>query len=77
MVQAYILLNVEPGTESKVLEHLKSFNIVREAYVSYGVYDLILKLDADNMEQLKDVVSHKIRTTDQVRSSVTLILIEQ
>ena len=77
MVQAYILLNVEPGAESKVLERLKSVDLVSEAYVSYGVYDLIIRLNADTMDQLKDVVSRKIRTTDQVRSTVTLILIEQ
>ena len=77
MVQAYVLLNVEPGAESKVLERLKSLNLVTEAYVSYGVYDIIIRLTADTMEQLKEAVSHKIRTTDEVRSTVTLIIIEQ
>lgn len=77
MVQAYVLLNVEPGAENKVLEKLKNLDIVTEAYVSYGVYDLIVRLTADTMEQLKDAVSHKIRTTDQVHTTVTLILIEQ
>jgi len=77
MVEAYILLNVEPGAESKVLEHLRSISLVKEAFVSYGVYDLIIRLSADTMEQLKEAVSHKIRTINQVRSTVTLILIEQ
>ena len=77
MVQAYILLNVEPGAEGKVLERLKSVDLISEAYVSYGVYDLIVRLKADTMDLLKDAVSHKIRTTDQVRSTVTLILTEQ
>jgi len=77
VVQAYILLNVEPGTEGKVLEQLKSLSNLIEAYVSYGVYDLIIRLKTDNMEELKDAVSHRIRTIDQVRSTVTLILIEQ
>ncbi len=77
MVQAYILLNVEPGAEGKVLDRLKGLGIVTEAYVSYGVYDLVIRLNADTMDELKDAVSHKIRTTDQVRSTVTLILIEQ
>ena len=77
MVQAYVLLNVEPGSEGKVLERLKGLEIVKEAFVSYGVYDLVIRLSSDSMEQLKDAVSHKIRTTDQVRSTVTLILIEE
>ena len=77
MVQAYILLNVDPGSEGKVLERLKGIDIVKEAFVSYGVYDLIIRLSSDTMEQLKDAVSHKIRLIDQVRSTVTLILIEE
>jgi len=68
---------VEPGAEGKVLERLRSFGLVNEAYVSYGVYDLIIRLNADTMEQLKEAVSHKIRTTDQVRSTDTLILMDQ
>jgi DNA-binding Lrp family transcriptional regulator len=75
MVQAYILLNVEPGAEGKVLGQLKSLDIVSEAYVSYGVYDLVIRLNAGTMDELKSVVSNKIRTTDQVRSTVTLIII--
>ncbi|MGO8806727.1 MAG: Lrp/AsnC ligand binding domain-containing protein [Candidatus Bathyarchaeia archaeon] len=77
MVQAYILLNVEPGAEGKVLERLKNLAIVIEAYVSYGVYDLIIRLKSATMEEMKETVSHKIRTIDQVRSTVTLIIIEQ
>jgi len=76
MLQAYVLLNVEPGAETKVLEKLKTISIVDEAFVSYGVYDLIVRVKAETMDELKDTISHKIRTTDQVRSSVTLILIE-
>jgi len=77
VVQAYVLLNVDPGSEGKVLERLKGQDIVKEAFVSYGVYDLIIRLSSDTMEQLKDAVSHKIRLIDQVRSTVTLILIEE
>ena len=76
MLQAFVLLNVEPGSETEVLERLKAISIVDEAFVSYGVYDLIIKVKADTMNELKDTISHKIRTTEQVKSTVTLILIE-
>lgn len=76
MIQAYVLLNVEPGAESKVLKRLKGISILDEAFVSYGVYDLIVRVKAETMDELKDAISHKIRTTDQVRSTITLILIE-
>ena len=74
MLEAYVLLNVDPGA---VLERLKTISVVHEAYVSYGVYDLIIKVKAETMDELKDAISHKIRTTDQVKSTVTLILMAQ
>jgi DNA-binding Lrp family transcriptional regulator len=77
MPRALILLNVEPGTEDIVLKQLRKIGVVEEAYVSYGVYDLITKVKADTMEALKDAVTHKIRSINQVRSTLTLILIEE
>jgi len=77
MPRAYVLLNVETGFEDNVLKRLKSTGVVEEGYVSYGVYDLILIVKADTMEKLKDVVIQKIRTTNQVRSTLTLIILEE
>ncbi len=75
-MRAYVLVNVESGSEDSVLKELKKMNTVEEAYVSYGVYDLIARVKADTMEELKASISHKIRTIDQVRSTLTLILME-
>jgi len=77
MPEAYVLLNVETGKEDEVLKQLKSSGAVQESYVSYGVYDLILKVKANTIEQLKEVVTGKIRAINQVRSTLTLIVIEQ
>ena len=77
MPQAFVLLNVETGKEDEVLKQLKTSNAVEESYVSYGVYDLILKVKADTIEKLKEVVTGKIRAINQVRSTLTLIVIEQ
>ena len=77
MPRAYVLFNVESGSEDKVLKQLRSLNNVEESYVSYGVYDLVVRIKADTMEELKDAVSHKIRTIKEVRSTLTLIMMEE
>jgi len=77
MPHAYVLLNVETGAEDKVLKQLKTIAFVEESYVSYGVYDLIIKVKADTMETLKEAVTHKIRAINQVRSTLTLIMMEE
>ena len=71
------MLNVETGSEDNVLKRLKSIGVVEEGHVSYGVYDLITKVKADTMEELKEAVIQKIRTTNQVRSTLTLIMMEE
>jgi DNA-binding Lrp family transcriptional regulator len=77
MPRAFVLLNVETGSEDNVLKQIRKIGVVEEAYVSYGVYDVILKVKADTMEELKEAVTHKIRTVNQVKSTVTLILMEE
>lgn len=77
MPRAFVLINVEPGREDAALKQLKALGTVEEAYVSYGVYDLIAKIRGDTMETLKETVTRKIRAIDTVRSTLTLILVEE
>ena len=77
MPRAFVLLNVETSSEDNVLKQLKQIGLVEESYVSYGVYDLIVKVKADTMEELKEAVTFKIRKIDQVRSTLTLIMMEE
>jgi DNA-binding Lrp family transcriptional regulator len=77
MPQAFVLVNVESGSEEEVVSELKKINGVVEAYFSYGVYDIIAKVKAESMEKLKEMVTHKIRTLIKVRSTLTLIMMEE
>jgi DNA-binding Lrp family transcriptional regulator len=77
MPRAFVLINVESGSEDEVLKELKNLEGVEEAYFSYGVYDLVTKIKADSMEHLKEMVTRKIRALSKVRSTLTLIMMEE
>jgi DNA-binding Lrp family transcriptional regulator len=77
MPRAFVLINVESGAEQEVVNELKRIEGVEEAYFSYGVYDIITKIKADSMESLKDLVTRKVRTISRVRSTLTLIMMEE
>jgi len=77
MPRAYVLFNVGAGSEDQVLKDVRSAGGVQEAYVSYGVYDLVVKVKADSMEQLKELVTHRLRKIKNVRSTLTLMLTEE
>ncbi len=77
MPRAFVLINVESGSEDEVLKELKAIEGVEEGYFSYGVYDLITKIRADSMDKLKELVTRRIRTLSKVRSTLTLIMMEE
>jgi DNA-binding Lrp family transcriptional regulator len=74
---AYVLFNVSSGSEDRVLEKLRSISGVEETFFSYGIYDLVIKIKADSMEQLNDLLSHRLRVLDDVKSTITLIQAEE
>jgi DNA-binding Lrp family transcriptional regulator len=63
MTLCYVLINVETGSEEKVLEEVRKVPNVKECHRLYGIYDVIAKVEADSMDGLKEIVTWKIRPT--------------
>ena len=76
MALCYVLLNVEPGSEEKVLKEVRKIPNVKECHRVYGVYDMITEVEAESMDALKEIVTWKIRRLEGVRSTLTAIVIE-
>jgi DNA-binding Lrp family transcriptional regulator len=76
MAKAYVLINSEIGGEQEVVSQLKDMPEVTEVSVVYGVYDVIVKLEAESMEILKEIITSKVRHLNKVRSTMTMIASE-
>jgi DNA-binding Lrp family transcriptional regulator len=74
MPTAYVLINAEAGSETEILDALRKMENVREAHGVYGVYDIVARVEAESLDQLKEVVTWKIRRLDKVRSTLTMIV---
>jgi len=75
MATAFVLINAEIGSEGDVLKDLTAIPEVKEAYMVYGVYDIIARVQTGTMQDLKDTISWKIRRLDKVRSTLTMIVV--
>jgi DNA-binding Lrp family transcriptional regulator len=73
---AFVFINVEPSSETEVLERLREVPEVKESYLVFGVYDLVAKVETDAMDRLKEVITWKIRKLDKVRSTLTTVVME-
>ena len=76
MNHAYVLFNVESKSEDQVLKDVRAVAGVQEAYVVYGVYDLVAKIEAASMTELKELISRRLRLITNVKTTLSLILVE-
>ncbi len=74
---AFVLINAEIGSEGEVLRELNKVEGIVEAYSVYGVYDIVAKVSAESMDKLKNIVTWRIRRLNKVRSTLTMIVIEE
>ncbi len=74
---AYVLISCDLGYEAEIIDELKHIDNVKEVHGVFGAYDILTKLESDNMEHLRDVITWKIRKLNRVRSTLTLIVPEK
>jgi len=76
MPVAFVLINTDPGAEEEILKKIKAMEEAKEAYIIYGAYDIIVKIETESMERTREVITWKIRRMDKVRSTLTMHVVE-
>lgn len=72
MEKAYILIGCELGSESDIVEKILKIDKVKDAKVVYGDYDIVVEAETDTELQMDNLITKKIRKLDNVRSTITL-----
>ena len=76
MPVAFVLINAELDSEKYIIEQLNKLECVTNVDSVYGVYDLVIKIEANTMEEVKNIISYNVRRINYVRSTLTMIVIE-
>ena len=76
MVVAFLLVNIGLGAEDTVVDEMLKIANVKEAYVTYGVYDIVARVEAESLEQLKEIVTTEIKRIHNVRATLALLAAE-
>jgi DNA-binding Lrp family transcriptional regulator len=72
MVVAYLLALVSIGKEHEAAREVSLIRGVEEVYVTYGIWDLVIKVDSDTLNEL-DIVITKIRSVPLIEQTETLV----
>ena len=73
MKLAFVMVNTVPRQMEYVLEKIKEIDCVEEAYMLYGVYDIVAVIEVGTNEELKAIIL-RIRGVEHVLSTLSLMV---
>ncbi len=73
MIIGYTLARVLPAKEEEVYRKVKTYPEVKDIVLTYGEYDLLLRVEVNSLEDLDNFIFNKLRTTSGILATTTLI----
>ena len=73
-VLAYVLFKVASGTEREVAQKMTEFDEVMQIDLVFGEYDVVARMATDDLNELEEFVSKKVRTVPNVLVTSTMII---
>jgi DNA-binding Lrp family transcriptional regulator len=73
---AFVLINTNDQIDDGILlEELKKIDGVSEAYKVCGIYDILVKVEAETMDKVSKVVNHRLKNLKNIQSTLTMVTI--
>ncbi len=74
--RAFVLINTNDLTDDDILlDQLKKIEGISEAYKVSGIYDILLKVEAETMDKVLKVVSNRLKNFKNIRSTLPMVAI--
>jgi DNA-binding Lrp family transcriptional regulator len=76
-VLAYVLVTLQSGSEKNVLQKVADFEEVVGVDLVYGEYDAMVKVQVDEMSQLDEFLTDRLRVLPDIYLTTTMIVARQ
>jgi DNA-binding Lrp family transcriptional regulator len=77
MVSAFVLVNCHFPFDTRIMDEISKMPSVANVYRISGRYDLIVKVNANTEDEVKEIVSRDISALQGVDATVTIIIAKQ
>ena len=68
-VKAYFMAIVKRGTEHEVAEKLRKVEGITEVLVTYGLWDIVARIETENLKKLDAIITDMRMITEIVQTS--------
>ena len=59
-MKAYVLITIRPGAVKEVVKNVGRLDQVREAHMTFGQYDAVAVIEAEDLSRLGTLISSEI-----------------
>jgi DNA-binding Lrp family transcriptional regulator len=77
MATSFVLINCEFNSEKDIIEQLKSIDGIEQVYGVFGAYDILAKIESEDIKKIRGTITAKIRKIKKISSTLTLVVIEE
>lgn len=75
-MKAIVLIKINNGEIKQAFEDLKRIQSLTKAYLTLGSYDVVLEIQAQNLNQIGRIVEFEILTVPGILNTCTCIMVE-
>ena len=76
-ILAYVLITVQSGGEKEVLKRISNFEEIIEANLVVGEYDAVVKVKVEDISELDNFLTDKLRSLPDVFLTTTMIITKE
>lgn len=74
--RAFVLINTDDHIDDDmVLAQLRKIEGISEAYKVSGIYNILVKVEAETMDKVAKVVNYKLKNLKNIQSTLTMVAI--
>ncbi len=74
--KAFVLINTDDHIDDDILiAQLKKIDGISEAYKVSGIYNILVKVEAETMDKVAKVVNHRLKNLRNIQSTLTMVAI--
>ena len=73
--QAYVLLNVDYKHQKDIINKAKSLPAVTNVKVMYGIYDIMVILESNDMGTIKKTIDADLHDLDRITNITSLVTV--
>lgn len=74
MISAFTLVKVSPEKNIQVFKKIKKLQMIKEATLVYGEYDIILKTITKDLQELNKFIYNVLRRIPYINMTTTMIV---